>query len=1030
MPRNTRRRERAREDPLSGRIEFNGSTEGPDADTSGSAAVESDGSASTPSTKRSSSKNSSGGSRKKKNSPESALERELLSDFERSAVEDSQPTFQILLCDLDDSFPVTDFVRTEVAKFKRMMSNDSVDFTDRFTPDDSAPRSKDYRVATRRLTRRLVCDNRTAVCLLEMSRSIRADMLQWEDLVPDLNVSAHLGLAMAIAALFQIPLRRPPPSPANPSSSEEAPAGTADQNSDQDTPAAATVQGTPATEIGRGAPPAVAGQGSDAAEPLVAPNNPAPVIKVPSTSPSQPDSGIPAADPELLVSRLADEVVSRAMRNSGEDKGASSQHMAEGISKILGASLEAIQNLLRVSVTGVALPVQSDHVPPTPPPDPDAVPTGVQGGGTASQPAKKRIEPNLIQQLGQGYRVGGGAVIDDSMCVSKLAREKKKVEHVVARAAAAIDVVPRHNPKPADCEALLKLPGMSEELWELTRTVQKVLQRRPDIAKLPKAERMRKATRMASRELHKEEVRRLREQTKSLESGGSGDDDSPSDSSSDESVGDTVGSDERRSSDSEERSSNSDGSFVETDRSSGSDDSDGERDRDKRKRLQQRTGSMNSLGTPKASKRGTELPAFHSNSGLVMLGDDGLKLWKIGTAKYNQGLNWVAYLHHKQAFDNYKQHGGRYSERTFKSVIHANLVPTVCAACGFDRAKWDRLSDSKLILALEKVLRPSRSTDFAVELRELRIMKNSDEPLLARYEAFAERFLYKCAEAEDAGKRIKWNVVKNAFNDALKSEMVLKHWMQEVKWSGVAKAHKRLLRKLREARSIEQLFHKGKTNLSGGARGRGEAEDEEGSDPPSRARALPKKRVPFGRKLKSNAARKSKQAERSSGGVVNHAGVQADRGKSWPAKGDKGPKLRQWKYDKRGPSWHTDHDLYDCYDRPCKRPFCQRCREHGHTAEYCRKPDDVPGITRDGYAQETAAGKAALRRPPPERTVKNNGMKGSKASQRSDDQDCSEEEEDQRSSGSDGDDQAGQHTSGRSKGKGNAARANRGRRCL
>ena len=103
----------------------------------------------------------------------------------------------------------------------------------------------------------------------------------------------------------------------------------------------------------------------------------------------------------------------------------------------------------------------------------------------------------------------------------------------------------------------------------------------------------------------------------------------------------------------------------------------------------------------------------------------------------------------------------------------------VCAACGFDRARWNSLTDEKLILALEKILRPSRSTDFAEELRELRLMKHADEPLLARYE-FAEKFLYKCAEAEDAGKRIKWNVIKNAFSDAVRTETVLKHWMQEV----------------------------------------------------------------------------------------------------------------------------------------------------------------------------------------------------------------------------------------------------------
>ncbi|MFN9979419.1 MAG: hypothetical protein ACK53Y_05875, partial [bacterium] len=102
---------------------------------------------------------------------------------------------------------------------------------------------------------------------------------------------------------------------------------------------------------------------------------------------------------------------------------------------------------------------------------------------------------------------------------------------------------------------------------------------------------------------------------------------------------------------------------------------------------------------------------------LVLLGSDDLPMWKVGAAKYKNGFCWESYLHHKQAFDNYTQHRGRYSERTFKSTIHANLVPVVCASCGFSRSKWSLLSDRRLILAIERVLRPSRSTDFAMELK-------------------------------------------------------------------------------------------------------------------------------------------------------------------------------------------------------------------------------------------------------------------------------------------------------------------------
>jgi hypothetical protein len=104
---------------------------------------------------------------------------------------------------------------------------------------------------------------------------------------------------------------------------------------------------------------------------------------------------------------------------------------------------------------------------------------------------------------------------------------------------------------------------------------------------------------------------------------------------------------------------------------------------------------MNGLGTPLKPRAGgiskhtaaaaAPAPAAAAGDRVMMFGDDDLKMWTIGTAAYKQGLNWDAYVHHKQAYDNYMQHKGKWSERTFKSIIHAKLVPTVCATCGFLR---------------------------------------------------------------------------------------------------------------------------------------------------------------------------------------------------------------------------------------------------------------------------------------------------------------------------------------------------------
>ena len=599
--------------------------------------------------------------------------------------------------------------------------------------------------------------------------------------------------------------------------------------------------------------------------------------------------------------------------------------------------------------------------------------------GTKPKPSRKRVAPTpgSFADMGGKYRLGSGPT--EPGVVSHLAMEqKKKWAHVnQALALKAAKVVPE---TPIGCST-----KMEEEMAELCRTVDRVLTRRQDLWSLPKDQRMRKATSMAMREMHKADISRIRKSdghdgpdgdvsnnpsSSESESGGS---------SNSESVGDSCTSSLSGSADSIDHQDD----FV---ASSSESNSDNESGAQSMKRAKDRAGSMNSLGTPhkptsKIRSKLANAPVSTSTGlppGVMVFGDDDLKMWTYGTAKYKQGLNWEAYLHHKQAFDNHMQHKGKWSERTFKSIIHANLVPTVCAICGFLRSKWDHVQDSKLILRLEKALRPSRSTDFAVELRALKLFnsKQSGDSLMARYSAFAEKFIYKCAEAEDAGKRIKPNVIKAAFKGEVERESVLKHWLQEVQWKGVERAHKRLLRKLREARSVEQLFHKPSSD-----RRRDSDHDRDGPDDDHDSNH---KRRTFD-KLKKGRGRVNNTRGKARQGKSNFADGGRDKRKP-QAKGEDGPPVRSWKYDKRGASWHTDTDLYECYDKPCNRKFCQRCRCHGHTAEYCRKSDDTHNLTREGYAQETAKGKAALRAPPPERTGKSN-----KARSR-DRQDSSDEE--------------------------------------
>ena len=92
-----------------------------------------------------------------------------------------------------------------------------------------------------------------------------------------------------------------------------------------------------------------------------------------------------------------------------------------------------------------------------------------------------------------------------------------------------------------------------------------------------------------------------------------------------------------------------------------------------------------------------------------------------------------------------------------------------------------------------------------MELKEIRLERYGSEPLQTSYVTFAEKFLAKVAEAADAGRPVKPVVVKAAYKAAVDKELPLKTWLEGDKWRGVDHAHKRLLRKLREARSWEAM---------------------------------------------------------------------------------------------------------------------------------------------------------------------------------------------------------------------------------
>jgi hypothetical protein len=93
---------------------------------------------------------------------------------------------------------------------------------------------------------------------------------------------------------------------------------------------------------------------------------------------------------------------------------------------------------------------------------------------------------------------------------------------------------------------------------------------------------------------------------------------------------------------------------------------------------------------------------------------------------------------------------GEKAPRTFRSIIAPLLIPKVCSLTGLDRTQWKTLSDATLILAIEKKLRPTKSSSFAAELKRIYFetaqqnaarRNGTAESLSERFGLFTEKYL-------------------------------------------------------------------------------------------------------------------------------------------------------------------------------------------------------------------------------------------------------------------------------------------------
>ena len=433
--------------------------------------------------------------------------------------------------------------------------------------------------------------------------------------------------------------------------------------------------------------------------------------------------------------------------------------------------------------------------------------------------------------------------------------------------------------------------------------------------------------------------------------------------------------------DPEDSDDDSEKSSDEEDDSEDDPDDERERRRDKKRRQKaerDRKAAFNSLGSPvKPQQAGTSSSSF-----VVVGGSDPttkLERWNSGRSSNNAGFNWKAYRHHKELYDAYMDAYGGTAPRTFRSIIGPLLIPKVCNDCGLDRSMWKTLSDATIILAIEKKLRPTKSSSFAADLKKIYFETAKDsaaarngvpEPLGERFALFTEKYLAKVAEAEDAERPIKERLIMKYFLDQLKDEEDLKDWLAEEKFKSLEYTVKRLTRKLKS----HEGWLKGKTAPSGSPAGNDNGDREK---PTGTGRG-----VRFGQRvgrLNAGVATESPEAEIVRVGADDDLVVQvatavevalkkpmealvnlmkASDAARLNAHEPSAVKPPAQSAGDRGESWHVPSEHVVCYKVPCNAKFCQKCGKHGHVRAECKVPDSDPRANKQGYWCENKKGDA------------------------------------------------------------------------
>jgi hypothetical protein len=370
--------------------------------------------------------------------------------------------------------------------------------------------------------------------------------------------------------------------------------------------------------------------------------------------------------------------------------------------------------------------------------------------------------------------------------------------------------------------------------------------------------------------------------------------------------------------------------------------------------------------------------------------------WKTGEEKDGKGFYWSTKLAVQQAWEQHNLVEEPQNYRTFRSVIHVQMIPIICFELKISRQNFDIISDSDLIEKLDAKLKPSGPIEYLLKLRQIKFNNNSaSDTLLHRYRAFAEPFLQLVAESNEAGCDINGESIKLAFKAACRGNDLLMTFLQESKWLGVEDAHQRIVEQLRKFNALQTM-----NSLNGNASDIPQPQimappvqyqvapppPQIQLPPPQIQQPAPHPQAPrqhypsqprqqtamvnvmnqlMSRFDQLDRAHANSVAAHVSTPVANFANAPASPSQATVsvAPMQRAPKVHDLTphpgLDARGPFWHPAGLQFACNFTPCTALFCQGCGRHGHTSAECMRKTQ-PGWNVSGYFAERYPGQGAL----------------------------------------------------------------------